>query len=129
MKETDASAVMQLQLIDELTTLLQEAGIPHWLFGGWVVDFLTGEITRPHSDVDLWILRQDAAACRELLAQQGYEEGASPSGPDLDARFHKLGQRLEVMFIHKEADGSTHWDDWCLPPDALEARHGRVGEV
>src|SRR5207248_10934814 len=123
------SPALQLQLINELTALLQATGIPHWLFGGWVVDFLVGEITRPHSDIDLWIRHRDAPAFRELLVQHGYREGASPSGPELDARFCKLGQLLEVMFLHEGADGSTHWDHWRLPMDALETRDGMVGEI
>src|SRR5690242_4472858 len=100
MKAQDASAVVQLRLIRELTALLQTAGIHHWLFGGWAVDLLVGEITRPHSDIDLWILQRDAPAFRDLLARHGYEEGASPSGPELDARCCKQGQLLEVMFIY-----------------------------
>src|SRR6266849_3139604 len=95
----DPTAV-QLRLIGELTTVMYAARIPHWLFGGWVVDFLMGEITRPHSDVDLIIWRRDAPAFRELLAGHGYTEGPSPSGPELDARLRKQSQRVAVMFIH-----------------------------
>jgi hypothetical protein len=120
---------LQLRVIHELTTLLQGAEITHWLFGGWAVDFLAEEITRSHSDVDLIIWRRDAPAFRELLARHGYNEGPSPSGPELDARFHKQSQLVEVMFIQRGEDGGAYWDQWRLPPGALAARHGRIGEI
>jgi hypothetical protein len=128
LSSADPTAV-QLSLIQELTTVLRAARIPHWLFGGWVVDFLVGEITRPHSDVDLIIWRRDVPAFRQLLVEGGYTERPSPSGPELDARFCKQGQLVEVMFLHEQEDGGACWGDWRLPPDALEAGHGRLGEI
>jgi|SRR5438309_5149690 len=129
MFSSEDPVAVQLGLIHELTTVLQEAQIPHWLFGGWVVDFLAGEITRPHHDIDLILWLRDAPAFRDLLAQHGYTEGPSPSGPELDARFCKHSQLVEVMFVHEREDGGTYWDHWRLPPGTLEARHGRIGEI
>src|SRR4051794_31652442 len=100
MFSSDEPTAVQLRLIGELTAGLQEARIPHWLFGGWVVDFLLGEITHPHSDVDLIIWRQGAPRFQALVTEQGYTELPSPSGPELDARFCKQGQLVEVMFLH-----------------------------
>jgi hypothetical protein len=94
-----------------------------------VVDFLVGEITRPHSDIDLLIWRRDAPAFRDLLAGRAYSEGPSPSGPELDARFSKQSQLVEVMFLHEPEEGGVYWDHWCLAPNALEVRDGRLGEV
>jgi hypothetical protein len=128
LSSVDPTAV-QLTLIQEISTALREARIPHWLFGGWGVDFLVGEITRPHSDVDLFIWRRDASAFRHLLVERGYTEGPSPSGPELDARFCKEGQLVEIMFLHETEAGGACWGEWRLPSDALEARHGALGET
>lgn len=125
---TDPTAI-QLAMIGELTSRLVAAQIPHWLFGGWAVDFLVGEITRPHSDVDLMIWRRDAPAFRQLLLEQGYTEHPSPSGPELDARFSGQGQIVEIMFLHEPEAGGAWWGDWRLPPDALDGGDGRVGVV
>jgi hypothetical protein len=125
----DHPASVQLSLIHELTTALQAVQIPHWLFGGWVVDFLVGENTRPHSDIDLMIRRRDVPAFRQLLLERGYAESASPSGPELDARFCKQGQLVEIMFLHEREEGGTYWGDWRLPPDTLDGHHGRIGEI
>jgi hypothetical protein len=122
-------ATVQLSLIAELATLLRAAGIPHWLFGGWAVDFLVGEITRPHHDVDLMIWRRDVPAFRQLLERHGYTGGESPSGPELDARFRKQDQLIEVMFLREAEDGGACWDHWRLPADALAARRGRIADI
>jgi aminoglycoside-2''-adenylyltransferase len=129
MLPSDDPAAVQLRLIHELTTVLHEARIPHWLFGGWGVDFLVGEITRPHHDIDLIVWLRDAPAFRDLLAWHGYNELSSPSGPELDARFCKQSQLLEVMFIHEREEGGTYWSHWRLPSGSLAARHGRVGDI
>jgi hypothetical protein len=128
MLSSEHPTAVQLSLIQELTTVLPAAGIPHWLFGGWVVDFLAGEITRPHSDIDLMIWRRDAPAFRQILADRGYTERPSPSGPELDARFCKQGQLVEIMFLHEHEEGGACWGDWRLPPDALEAQPGQIGK-
>ena len=69
---------IQLALIEELTTLLKQAGIAHWLFGGWAVDFRVEAITRPHEDIDLIIWLKDTQAVRERLAAHGYVEAPPP---------------------------------------------------
>ena len=40
------------QVLDALDRLLA-AGVPAWIGGGWGVDALVGEPTRPHADLDL----------------------------------------------------------------------------
>jgi hypothetical protein len=129
MRSSADPTAVQLSLIQDLTTVLRAARIPHWLFGGWAVDFLLGEITRPHSDVDLILWRRDVPVLRQILVERGYTERPSPSGPELDARFCKEGELVELMFLHEQEDGGAGWGDWRLPPDALEAQLGRLGEI
>lgn len=51
---------------------LQAEGIQLWLAGGWGIDALLGEQTRPHKDLDVLLLLDDVARMRELLARDGY---------------------------------------------------------
>jgi lincosamide nucleotidyltransferase A/C/D/E len=66
--------VSAVQLPDVLgvSATLAEAGIPHWVGGGWGVDALVGRQTRPHRDLDLAVdaTRLDEAV--RLLARLGY---------------------------------------------------------
>lgn len=44
-----------------------------WLTGGWGIDALLGEQTRPHKDLDLIMLLDDAGRMREILSGDGYD--------------------------------------------------------
>jgi len=51
---------------------LLDHGIPVWLTGGWGIDALLGEQTRPHKDLDVIMLLDDVVRMRALLARDGY---------------------------------------------------------
>ena len=53
-------------------TQLAGHGIPVWLCGGWGIDALLGEHTRPHKDLDVLMELVDVAHLCELLSQEGY---------------------------------------------------------
>lgn len=48
------------------------AGIPIWIDGGWSVDALLGEETRPHADLDIAVEMRRLPALRRLLEADGY---------------------------------------------------------
>jgi lincosamide nucleotidyltransferase A/C/D/E len=65
-------AAVQLSDVLGVSATLNEAGIRHWVGGGWGVDALVGRETRPHRDLDLAV---DAARLTEavrLLSGLGY---------------------------------------------------------
>jgi lincosamide nucleotidyltransferase A/C/D/E len=51
---------------------LLDHGIQVWLTGGWGIDALLREQTRPHKDLDVIVLVDDVARLRELLGCDGY---------------------------------------------------------
>jgi len=53
---------------------LKEAGIKVWLDGGWGVDALLGEQTRPHDDVDFVVQAKDLNALAAILKGMGYKD-------------------------------------------------------
>jgi len=55
-------------------TDLENLGVTIWIDGGWGVDALLGEQTRPHSDLDIAIQQRDVPQLRALLAARGYKE-------------------------------------------------------
>jgi lincosamide nucleotidyltransferase A/C/D/E len=58
----------------ELSRLISQAGIDVWLDGGWAVDALLGEQTRPHGDLDIVIQERDVSELRIRLSDAGFEE-------------------------------------------------------
>lgn len=117
----DASAV-QLRLIHEVDRLLSQAKIPHWLFGGWSVDFHAGSITRPHGDVEFFIWERDGPRAGDILHTAGYQLVDHPH-PDEASIWRKQGQVVEFYFhtVNEDGDvvGRGRWDNWPLPQNAL----------
>ena len=64
-----AEASDVLEVVDALTS----AGIDSWLDGGWGVDALLGEQTRPHQDIDLVVELRNVATMQSILADHGFE--------------------------------------------------------
>ena len=58
----------------ELYTALASMGVEIWIDGGWGVDALLGDQTRPHQDLDIVIQAKDVPKLRELLAARGYRD-------------------------------------------------------
>jgi len=87
---------------------LESMGTSVWVDGGWGVDALLGEQTRPHKDLDIAIQQKDVAKLCLLLQSLGYREVrleearpwnfvlADPSGREID--FH-------VIVIDEKGDG------------------------
>jgi lincosamide nucleotidyltransferase A/C/D/E len=82
---------------------LWDHSIPAWLIGGWGVDALLGEQTRPHKDLDIIVLVDDVTRLCELLARDGYglKELWSENRRTADAR----GVEIETAFILSDSEG------------------------
>jgi lincosamide nucleotidyltransferase A/C/D/E len=52
--------------------MLLNNGIQTWLTGGWGIDALLGEQTRPHKDLDVIMRLNDVIRMREILGHAGY---------------------------------------------------------
>jgi lincosamide nucleotidyltransferase A/C/D/E len=59
-------------VIDICESLLND-GIQVWLSGGWGIDALLGEQTRPHKDLDVLLLLDDVVRARERLSRDGFQ--------------------------------------------------------
>lgn len=52
--------------------LLVENGIRVWICGGWGIDALLGEHTRPHHDLDVLMLVDDVSRLFDLMERNGF---------------------------------------------------------
>ncbi|MDX3072686.1 nucleotidyltransferase domain-containing protein [Streptomyces sp. NPDC088354] len=86
--------------------VLRRAGTDVWIGGGWGVDALVGEQTRPHRDLDLMHRVEQEPAVVAALADAGFAE-------TLDwrpVRFvvtDPLGRELDLHPLSFAADGSA----------------------
>jgi lincosamide nucleotidyltransferase A/C/D/E len=63
---------MHADQVLEVLDRLQAAGVRPWIGGGWGIDALIGEQTRPHDDLDLAIDTRDQAHTIQTLQQAGF---------------------------------------------------------
>jgi hypothetical protein len=112
----------QLRLIGEVHGLLSGAGIPHWLFGGWAVDFHVGAVTREHGDIEFFIWEHDGPRAAEVLAAADYRPVQHPH-PEEASIWRKDGTVVELYFnaVNEggEVVGRGRWDNWPTPDGAL----------
>jgi len=96
MSSTDALSIL---------TLLETAGIQVWLDGGWGIDALLGEETRPHSDLDLVLPLTPAAQTKDLLKSRGFAvtEDHLPQGFAME---DQQGRRVDFHTVYFNAEGA-----------------------
>ena len=87
----------------EIYQSLAAHGIPVWLTGGWGIDALLGEQTRPHKDLDFVMRLDDVARLRDLLGRAGYdqEELWSENHWTVDAE----GNEVPTAFVLEDSAG------------------------
>ena len=119
------TAVDVLQILERL----REAGIGVWLDGGWGVDALVGEQTRPHDDLDVVISLGDAPAAIAALAALGF----AIADDERPTRFVARDSRDRRVDFHtvvfdEEGGGTQQLQDgssWRYPPEGF-AGLGRI---
>lgn len=70
--------MMQLSTVVSLCRTFESAGLAFWVDGGWGVDALLGEQTRPHGDLDLAVHLADIPQFEEALRPLGYRRRDRP---------------------------------------------------
>ncbi len=86
-----------------LCKLFSGRGIQIWLTGGWGIDALLGENTRPHKDLDIFTLVDDVVRMNQLLAEHGYQQKTlwSENLSTVDSE----GNRIETGYVLADQNG------------------------
>jgi lincosamide nucleotidyltransferase A/C/D/E len=74
-----------------------------WLTGGWGIDALLQEQTRPHKDLDILVLLDEVVRMRDLLGRAGYDlkELWCENAWAIDAH----GTEIPTAFVLEDAEG------------------------
>lgn len=67
-----APSSMQGADVVAILAILNNGGVEAWVDGGWAVDALLGEQTRPHADLDLAIVRAQFTSACACLGDAGF---------------------------------------------------------
>lgn len=82
---------------------LSDNSIQVWLTGGWGIDALLQEQTRPHKDLDVIVLVDDVVRMRDLLGRDGYglKELWSENSWVVDSH----GAEIPTAFVLQHSEG------------------------
>jgi lincosamide nucleotidyltransferase A/C/D/E len=89
----------------EFVQLLEQNHIELYIDGGWGVDALLGEQTRPHADLDIAVQHKDVEKIRALLEARGYQD--VPRGDTRDCNFVVGDDQGHLIDFHSFTFDST----------------------
>lgn len=104
----NGEAAMDASRVLEYWQLFGAHGLDVCIDGGWAVDALLGEQTRPHADLDIALPAFQAVTLRALMAARGFRQI-----PWHDSWLHNFvlrqanGETLDVHSYELEPDGSN----------------------
>ena len=138
---------MEAEDVVELYSLLVEYGVLVWVGGGWGIDALLKEQTRPHKDLDAFVQFDDLRTMTDVLAERGFTlkeiwsenrwvfhplhvqligriEGADSKVATAFVLHHENGNELDfhVLQFDDRGNGKPLWEDDSIYP--LEAFEG-----
>jgi lincosamide nucleotidyltransferase A/C/D/E len=91
-----------------LLKLLEHEKIGVVVDGGWGVDALLGQQSRPHEDLDLAIEHKDVPKLRKLFEGEGYKEVPQPDSSDFNFVLgNARGQKVDVHSYTFDAYGKN----------------------
>ena len=106
---------MDARSVMEIIDALEAADVPVWVNGGWGVDSLIGEQTRPHDDLDVFIPSACVEASQQALRPLGFElmTDELPQGyvvrdaADRRVDFHPLTMQTDGSGVQHMLNGGT----------------------
>jgi Aminoglycoside-2''-adenylyltransferase len=87
----------------EAAHALADVEVPWCVVGGWAIDLFVGRTTRPHSDLEIAVLRADFARVRRALPAY---------------RFHVVGEGEVRALPDGENPPADRHQNWALDPAA-----------
>ena len=113
----------------ELLQEIERLGVAAWVGGGWGVDALIGNETRPHGDIDIYVAAHGADKFLDMLKSRGYTEVVT----EYTTQAHTVWQDLQgrVVDLHliefREDDAqSLYFEGEAYPRWVLDGE-GSIG--
>lgn len=123
--------MMTASEVIEVLNRLDAMEVEVWLHGGWGVDALLCEQTRPHADLDLILRVADVPAMRAALAEIGFRHVEGVPESNFVLRDGREGE-VDVHPVRFDAEGNgvyrmENGDDWPFPATGFVG-NGRVAD-
>ena len=133
LSRVNAHAEAQLRVIRLVDGTLGSRRLRWWLFGGWALDALLGDVTRDHGDIEFWVERKDADAVLDALV--GVGAMPTETQPIEESREYTID---DVMFSSAYFDRGSddtyyrlegRWSDWNFPVGSFGEDTGQLADL
>lgn len=95
------------EIVVQLMHLFEQHGLAVVVDGGWGVDALLGEQTRPHNDLDIALPYKDVPILRALLEARGYREVPRPDSWECNfVMGDEKGHEVDIHSYTHDAHGT-----------------------
>src|SRR6478609_5520533 len=110
---------------------VQAHGVVACVGGGWAVDALVGEQTRPHADLDLWVSAADTEQVFTALVGEGIDRIYPWPGdrPWNFVLYNGLRRRVDLHLYEPLGDGQVHYGSVTAPFVFTERDLSGRGEI
>jgi lincosamide nucleotidyltransferase A/C/D/E len=110
----------------DIVDALAEAGVRFWVHGGWGVDALVGEQTRPHLDLDLTIRTEDLSLYVRTMIEHGFRTTRIDNAYNF-VMTDREGRQVDVHLVdfHVTTVGANGWP--VYGPNGLAFEVGAFG--
>ncbi len=110
-------------MLREIDRILSRLQVSYWLRGGWAIDVLTGQVTRPHADLDLVTWQRHRRQIQQALKAAGFEMTRDLT---VQTDFVKVRQDITFVFLEHGKDNVIHahgMPEWTWLPESLLTEH------
>ena len=112
----------------EIITFAEESGINIWVDGGWGVDALLEEETRPHNDIDLFVEEDNSEKFIEILKEKDFVEVTESYTTASHTVWQDTkGRIIDLHVFEFNEQGHIVFEGEAYPPEVFSGI-GKIGD-
>ena len=122
--------MMNVGDVIQVVDALEAAGVAVWVNGGWGIDALLGEQTRPHDDLDVVMRAEDIEPTLRALGELGFSMMTDELPQGFVVR-DSADRRVDFHPVRFQSDGSgaqpmNDGTEWTYPAEGFSGS-GSIG--
>ena len=104
-------------------------GVDIWVTGGWGVDALLGQQSRPHNDIDIFVQKKDTAVFTEMIKSNGYSETKMEYSTDDQIVYtNSDDSTIDLHLFEFTENGALLFENVIYPADIFNGK-GTIGGI
>jgi len=121
--------MMNKETVVDLLKKSKLIGVDVWITGGWGVDALLEQQSRPHNDIDLFVQKKDAAAFIEMIRSNGYRETKMEYSTDNQIVWLNSDDSIIDLHLFEYTEtGTLLFENIIYPADIFNGK-GTIGGI